>query len=84
MSSWYYREMGSRNKKTGKLNYYNVRVTEHKIDDCECMARQFRPYSPLKHMKRLHEKTFTPQYMKTYRYVENILSPDRQDYIEEY
>ena len=35
MSSWYYREMGSRNKKTGKLNYYNVRVTEHKIDDCD-------------------------------------------------
>lgn len=48
--------MGSRNKKTNKLNYYNVRVTEHKIDDCECMARQFRPYSPCKHMKRLKEK----------------------------
>ena len=56
MNSWYYREMGSRNKKTDKLNYYNVRVTEHKIDDCECMARQFRPYSPCKHMKRLKEK----------------------------
>ena len=30
---WYYREMGSRNKKTGKLSYYNVRVTDYKIDD---------------------------------------------------
>ena len=56
MNSWYYREMGSRNKKTKKLSYYNVRVTNHVIDDCECMARQFRPYSPSKHMKRLHEK----------------------------
>ena len=37
MNSWYYREMGSRNKKTGKLNYYQVKVTDYKIDDCECM-----------------------------------------------
>ena len=35
-NSWYYREMGSRNKKTGKLSYYQVRVTDYKIDDCEC------------------------------------------------
>jgi len=28
--SWYYREMGSRNKKTGKLSYYNVKVTDIK------------------------------------------------------
>ncbi len=55
-TSWYYREMGSRNKKTGKLNYYNVKVTDYKIVDCNCMAREFRPYSPCKHMKRLHEK----------------------------
>ena len=55
-SSWYYREMGSRNKKTGKLSYYQVRVTDYKIDDCECPARQFRSYSPCKHMKRLKEK----------------------------
>lgn len=48
--------MGSRNKKTGLLSYYNVKVTDYKISDCECMARQFRPYSPCKHMKRLHEK----------------------------
>ena len=53
--SWYYREMGSRNEK-GKLSYYRVRVTNYKIDDCECKARQFRPYSPCKHMKRLNEK----------------------------
>jgi hypothetical protein len=55
-NSWYYREMGSRNKKTGKLSYYRVRVTDYKIDDCECPARQFRSYSPCKHMKRLNEK----------------------------
>ena len=51
-----YSEMGSRNKKTGKLSYYNVRVTNYRIDDCECPARQFRSYSPCKHMKRLQEK----------------------------
>ena len=55
-NSWYYREMGSRNKKTGKLSYYQVRVTDYKIDDCECPARQFRSHSPCKHMKRLNEK----------------------------
>ena len=56
MNSYYYREMGSSNKKTGKLYYYQVKDTDYKIDDCECMARQFRPHSPCKHMKRLHEK----------------------------
>ena len=55
-TSWYYREMGSRSKKTGKLSYYNVKVTDYKIVDCECKAREFRSYSPCKHMKRLHEK----------------------------
>ena len=55
-TSWYYREMGSRDKKTGKLKYYNVKVTDYKIVDCECPARSFRSYSPCKHMKRLHEK----------------------------
>ena len=54
-NSWYYREMGSRDKK-GKLKYYQVKVVDYKIDDCECMARQFRPYTACKHMKRLHEK----------------------------
>jgi hypothetical protein len=55
MNSWQYREMGSRDKK-GNLKYYNVTVTDWKISDCECAARQFRPYSPCKHMKRLNEK----------------------------
>ena len=55
-NSWYYTEMGSRNKKTGKLSYYQVRVTDYKIDDCNCKAREFRSYSPFKHMKRLQEK----------------------------
>jgi hypothetical protein len=56
MNSWYYREMGSRNKKTGLLSYYNVKVTDYKISDCECKAREFRPHSACKHMKRLHQK----------------------------
>ena len=55
-SSWYYREMGSRNKKTGKLSYYNVKVTDYHISDCECKAREFKPHSACKHMKRLHQK----------------------------
>ena len=55
-TSWYYREMGSRHKKTGELKYYNVKVTDYKIVDCECKARDFRPYQPCKHMKRLYEK----------------------------
>ena len=53
---WQYREMGSRNKKTGKLSYYNVTVVDFKISDCECAAREFRNYTPCKHMKRLNEK----------------------------
>lgn len=48
--------MGSRNKKTGKLSYYSVTVTDFKITDCECPAREFRSYTPCKHMKRLNEK----------------------------
>ena len=56
MEKWSYREMGSRNKKTGKLSYYTVTVTDFKITDCECPAREFRSYTPCKHMKRLNEK----------------------------
>ena len=39
-SKWQYREMGSRNKKSGKLSYYNVTVTDYRISDCECKARE--------------------------------------------
>lgn len=56
MDTWYYVEMGSRNKKTGKLSYYRVKVTDYKIVDCECPARSFRKYSPCKHMKNLKTK----------------------------
>ena len=52
---WQYREMGSRDKK-GKLTYYRVTVEDWKITDCECKAREFRRYTPCKHMKRLNEK----------------------------
>ena len=48
--------MGSRNKKTNKLSYYNVTVIDYKISECECKAREFNRYSPCKHMKRLNEK----------------------------
>ena len=56
MNSWYYYEMGSRNKKTNKLSEYKVTVTDYKVTDCGCPARSFRKYTPCKHMKRLHEK----------------------------
>jgi hypothetical protein len=55
--TWKYREIGSRNKKTGKLAYYEVTVENYKIVDCECPARQYRRFSPCKHMKRLKEKS---------------------------
>ncbi len=55
-TTWYYREMGSRNKKTGKLSYYTVTVTDYKIVDCECSARKFKSKTSCKHMKRLKEK----------------------------
>lgn len=51
-----YWELGSRNKKTGKLGRYKVTVKNYKILDCNCPARDFRRYTPCKHMKRLHEK----------------------------
>jgi len=57
--SWKFKEMGSRNKKNGELSYYNVTVTDFRISDCECLARQFKPYAPCKHMKRLNEKVST-------------------------
>ena len=47
--------MGSRDKK-GKLKYYKVTVEDWKITNCECPAREFRRYTPCKHMKRLSEK----------------------------
>ena len=54
--TWQYREMGSLNKKTGKLKYYNVTVRNFVIVDCECEAKQFRRFTACKHMKRLQEK----------------------------
>lgn len=56
MRSWIYKEMGSRNKKTGKLSYYTVTVTDFKITKCDCPAREFSRYTACKHMKRLNEK----------------------------
>ena len=48
--------MGSRDKKTGKLKYYQVTVEDWKIVDCQCEARGFRRFSVCKHMKSLQSK----------------------------
>lgn len=53
---YYYREMGSRNKKTGKLPWYRVKVIDQKVVDCTCDARTFRRFQPCKHMKNLQSK----------------------------
>ena len=58
-------EMGSRNKKTGKLNYYVVTRTHNNgVDsfECSCPATDYRPYLlACKHIKRLKEKLLLPQ-----------------------
>ena len=51
-----YREMGSRDKKTGKLKYYNVVRTHDNRFSCECPAATFRRFQECKHIKRLKEK----------------------------
>ena len=60
-----YSEMGSRNKKTGKLNYYTVTRTHNNGVDsfkCSCPATDYRPYLvACKHIKRLKEKLLLPQ-----------------------
>ena len=48
--------MGSRDKKTDKLKYYNVTVEDWKIIDCECPARGFRRHTPCKHMISINKK----------------------------
>ena len=52
--------MGSRDKKTGKLNYYVVtRKHNNGVDsfECSCPATDYRPYlKACKHIKRLKEK----------------------------
>lgn len=45
--------MGSRNKKTGKLNYYIVTREDHKKFKCECLGFQYKAYQDCKHIKRL-------------------------------
>lgn len=53
---WFYSEMGSKNKKTGKLKDYQVTVEDWKIVDCQCDARMFRRFSACKHMLNLKSK----------------------------
>ena len=50
-----YREMGSRNKKTGKLNYYDIE-RQNGSYSCSCPAWTFRPYADCKHIRHLREK----------------------------
>ena len=56
--------MGSRNKKTGKLNYYVVtRKHNNGVDsfECSCPATMYRPWlQACKHIKRLKEKLMLP------------------------
>ena len=56
MDKWEYSEMGSRDKKTGKLKYYIVTRTSNNSFDCECPAAEFRRFQECKHVKRLKEK----------------------------
>jgi hypothetical protein len=53
---WFYSEMGSKNKKTGTYKYYKVTVEDWKIVGCNCEARDFRRYTPCKHMISIHNK----------------------------
>jgi len=53
---WFYKEMGSMDKKTGKLKYYKVSVEDWKIVNCDCDARSFRRYTPCKHMISINQK----------------------------
>lgn len=56
-NTWTYILSGSKNKKTGKSKDYTVTVTDDTIVNCSCPAREFRRYSPCKHMKQLKEYT---------------------------
>ena len=60
-----YGEMGSRNKKTGKLsNYIVTRTHNNGVDsfECSCPATLYRPWlQACKHIKRLKEKMMLPQ-----------------------
>ena len=59
-----YSEMGSSDKKTGKLKYYVVTRTHNNGVDsftCSCPATDYRPYlKACKHIKRLKEKLLLP------------------------
>ena len=56
VEKWYYSEMGSRDKKTGKLKYYKVSRTSNDDFGCECPAAMYRRFQECKHVKRLKEK----------------------------
>ena len=56
-NSWTYVVIGSRVKKTGKLNQYTVTVKDEIITNCTCPAREFRRHSPCKHMKFTQKHT---------------------------
>ena len=66
MDNWKkkYEEMGSRNKKTGKLNNYIVtRIHKNGNESfkCSCPATLYRPWlQACKHIKRLKEKLMLP------------------------
>jgi len=52
-----YREMGTRNKKTGRIPYY--KVERHMNTEqwyCSCPAAEFRRHTECKHVKHLKHK----------------------------
>ncbi len=52
-----YREMGTRNRKTGRLPYYDVeRNMSTEVWHCTCPAAEFRRHTECKHVKRLKHK----------------------------
>lgn len=51
-----YIEMGSRDKKTKKLKYYNVTSFNHKRFTCNCPAYEFGRGLECKHIKNLKRK----------------------------
>jgi len=59
-----YSEIGSRDKKTGKLNEYIVTRTHNNGNEtfeCTCPATMYRPWlQACKHIKRLKEKLLLP------------------------
>ncbi len=56
MSDWMERLVKKYSVPTNDTTDKRGMLKDFKITDCECPAREFRSYTPCKHMKRLNEK----------------------------